>query len=149
VYNENDNLGIAADFKSQRRKEVNMKKSTIFVLLLLAAMLLGITMAVSAESKEEHWAAIDVALHNLATAIDTNTNVSSALTAVGVAVSNGNMYLTSQKMGDPRTSEITRFAGLATTDKVNYKYWLAQAHAVNNMIFGEAVTGRGTDSDHS
>ena len=35
-------IAKAADWENQRRKEVSMKKSTVFVLFLLAAMLLGI-----------------------------------------------------------------------------------------------------------
>ena len=134
-------IAKAADWENQRRKEVSMKKSTVFVLFLLAAMLLGITMAASAEDKGTHWANINVALNNLEAAISRNQNVSSALGEVRSAVYAGIKYLVSIQANDPRAMEIIRYADEAVSNKKDAKYLLIQAHYFNNAIFGTEVTG--------
>lgn len=128
-----------------------MKKSTIFVIMLVAAMLLGITMAVSAESKGDHWASINVALNNLEGAIARGDKkaANSALADVRVKVYAGMKYLTSINAYDSRAMEIINYASQALTSK-DYKYLLIQAHAMNNLVFGTEVTGQNNPvSSHS
>ena len=117
-----------------------MKKSTIFVLLLLAAMLLGVTVAASAESKNDYWAQINVALNKLEAAIDTNTKVNEAMTNLRTVVYAGSRYLTSIGEYDARVNEILNFANQALTGK-DFRYFLAQSHYFNNVVFGTEVTG--------
>ena len=119
-----------------------MKKTTIFVIMLVAVMLLGITMAVSAESKDEHWASINNALNELQGAIDRGNKkaANSALADVRVKVYAGMKYLTSINAYDSRAMEIINYASQALTSK-DYKYLLTQAHAMNNLVFGTEVTG--------
>ena len=119
-----------------------MKKTTIFVIMLVAAMLLGITMAVSAESKDDHWASINNALNELQGALDRGNKkaANSALADVRVKVYAGMKYLTSIGAYDSRAMDIITYATQALTSK-DAKYLLTQAHAVNNMIFGTEVTG--------
>ncbi len=126
-----------------------MKKSTIFVMLLLAAMLLGITMAASAESRGDHWASINVALEKLEGALDRGDRkaANSALADVRVRVYAGLRYLTSIQAYDARAMSIIEFATQAMNSN-NYEYLIAQAHAMNFLVFGEG-TGGTTVSSHS
>ena len=125
-----------------------MKKSTIFVLLLLAAMLLGVTVAASAESKDDYWASINAALNKLEAAIGTKGDVNGAMAELRSAVYAGSAYLVKAGIYDSRVNEIVRYADLATRS-ADYKYLLAQAHYFNDATFGTEVTGHEVPVFHS
>lgn len=125
-----------------------MKKSTIFVLLMLVAVMLGITMAASAASKDAHWATINNALNELEAALDRGNKkqANSALADVRAAVYAGMKDMAGDKY-DSRALEIINYATQAMTS-ADFHYLLTQAHFFNNLVFGDGVTG-GASSDSS
>lgn len=123
------------------RKEVSMKKTTIFVLLLVASMILGVTAAATAASRADFWAPINQALNKLQAAVEKGDNKARdiALTEVKNNVYNGMRYLASVNAYDPRALQIIDYANKFTETKDIYD--LAQAHAFNNLVFGADLMG--------
>ena len=101
-----------------------MKKSTIIVFLLLIAVMLGVTAVVSADSKENHYASVKVALETLYGALDRGDKSAAekALMNVSTAVYDGMRYLASVNEYDPRAMEIINNASLAM-NKDNFDYY--------------------------
>ncbi len=118
-----------------------MKKSAIFVLLLVAAMILGVTAAASAASKADHWANINSALDELGAAIDQGNSkaANKALENVRTAVYNALKYLASINEYSAEVFKIIEIAQGAM-NQGNSKI-LTEAYAINNAVFDSSGSG--------
>lgn len=126
-----------------------MKKTTLFILFVLAAMILGVAASASAESRHDYWGPIDAAIGKIEGALDQGkiADAQGYLGELRQAVYRGAAYLIKIGAYDPRVEDIVAFASKAIGAN-NHDYLLAQAAALNFLIFGESRPVE-TDSSHS
>jgi len=126
-----------------------MKKTNLFILFVLAAMILGIAASASAASLSDFWGPIDSALGKIEGALDAG-NIAAAqgfMTELRNAVYAGEAFMVKNNCYDPRVEGIITYANQAI-GSADHSYLIAQAAAINNATFGRDIE-RVTPSSHS
>ncbi|MBR6090538.1 MAG: hypothetical protein IKP86_11430 [Anaerolineaceae bacterium] len=131
-----------------------MKKSTILILFVLAAMILGITAAVSAESRTEYYGKIYEALTKLRYALQDSDKqaANTALGEVRTHVYAGMRYLAKIGAYDARAMAIVDNANKAYTacfNGLSYEEFLNEAFAFDYIVFGSDLPPVEEESSHS
>ena len=131
-----------------------MKKSTILILFVLAAMILGITAAVSAESKTEYYGKIYESLTKLSNALHDKDKPAAnvALGEVRVNVYAGMRYLAASGQYDSRAMAIADNANKAYTacfNGLSSDEFLNEAFGFNYLVFGDELEPVVTEESHS
>jgi len=115
-----------------------MKKSTVVILLVVAAMLMGVvTSAMAAKSRSDYYADIHVCIENLRSAINRGdaAAIKKALTELRLAVYAAMTYLASIGEYDSRLLEVIQKANDAVT-KHDVEL-ITEADIVNWTVLGD------------